>query len=135
MRSGVEKRRHRRRRQFDGTERVTGRIRPGLPIRVVDLSEGGGLIETPARLLPGSTVEVYLESPIWHVRARARVIRCAVGRLTPAAITFLGALQFESPLPVLESFDRTRERRATAPVCAEAREPYGDEVVGVRDES
>jgi hypothetical protein len=122
----VEKRRHPRRRH-DAAETVTGRIRAGLPIRVVDLSEGGGLIETAARLRPGASVELYLESPLWRARVRARVIRCEVGSLAPARITFQGALEFDAPLTTAGAMvSRTSLSAATA-ICREVGTPYGDD--------
>lgn len=123
----TEKRRHPRTRHADAETTVTGRIRPGLPIRVVDLSEGGGLIETAARLRPGAVVELYLETPAWCARVRARVMRCAVGSLAPAQITFHGALEFDSPLVPAESVIESASSSVATPICCEGRESSGDE--------
>ena len=42
---------------------LTGRIRPGHPVRVLDMSSCGVLIETGRRLVPGMFVELHLEVP------------------------------------------------------------------------
>lgn len=125
MSHAFEKRRHPRTQHVEDAPAVTGRIRPGLPIRVVDLSDGGGLIETSARLQPGARVELYLESTTWRARIRARVIRCAVGSLAPAHIVFRGALEFDTPLLRAERFIQRSESAVDAGVCAETREVYG----------
>ena len=79
---------------------VAGRIRPGVVVRVLDLSRGGGLIESGARLLPGTNVDLQLESTDARATIRARVVRCCVGSVSPVRIVFRGALQFDAPLAV-----------------------------------
>ena len=123
----VEKRRHPRVRHEDADTTVTGRIRPGLPIRVVDLSEGGGLIETAARLRPGASVELYLESSNWRARIRARVIRCEVGSLAAARITFQGALEFDAPLTTARAMVSRTSLASVSSTCCEGRAPYGED--------
>ena len=93
------------RRQFqrvsfgDAADALAGRIRPGVVVRILDLSRGGGLIESGARLLPGANVDLQLESPDARATIRARVVRCCVGSVSPVRIVFRGALQFDAPLP------------------------------------
>lgn len=79
---------------------VHGRIRPGLTVRVLDLSEGGGLVETAARLLPGARVEVHLGAGLRDGPIRATIVRCVVGSVTASRILFHGALQFDRSSPV-----------------------------------
>lgn len=132
MSLAFEKRQHPRTLHAEDAPVVTGRIRPGLPIRVVDLSDGGGLIETSARLQPGASVDLYLECATWRARIRARVVRCAVGSLSPARIIFRGALQFETPLLRTERFIHRAESVVDA-VCSETREVYGSDGVPPRE--
>ena len=84
---------------------VAGRIRPGVVVRVLDLSRGGGLIESGARLLPGANVDLQLESADARATIRARVVRCFVGSVSPARIVFRGALEFDAPLPAASVVD------------------------------
>ena len=41
---------------------IATRIRPGHLARIVDVSGGGALIETMYRLLPGTSVELHVET-------------------------------------------------------------------------
>lgn len=79
---------------------VAGRIRPGVTVRVLDLSRGGGLIESGARLLPGTNVDLQIEAPNARTTIRARVVRCFVGSVSAVQVVFRGGLQFDVPLPV-----------------------------------
>ena len=106
MTEHAERRRFHRVSVADSPDSVTGRIRPGLRVRVLDLSPGGGLIETSARLLPGSSVDLQLESSPMALQPgvrdartliRATVVRCCIGGLSPERIVFRGALQFDEP--------------------------------------
>ena len=94
-----ERRQFRRVSLADAANVVAGRIRPGVVVRVLDLSRGGGLIESGARLLPGANVDLQLESADARATIRARVVRCCVGSVSPVRIVFRGALQFDAPLP------------------------------------
>ena len=55
-------------------------MRPGDPSLMVDVSEGGALIETVHRLLPGTCVELHMETTERSATLRGRVSRCAVSR-------------------------------------------------------
>ena len=105
MTERTERRRFCRISLANAAEVVAGRIRPGLVVRVLDLSPGGGLIESGARLLPGSTVDLHLEFGTTRTAIRARVVRCSVGSVSPVHIVFRGALQFDVPLPVTSVCD------------------------------
>ena len=94
-----ERRQYRRVSLADSADKVGGRIRPGVVVRVLDLSRGGGLIESGARLMPGASVDLQLESAEARTTIRARVVRCFVGSVSPVRIVFRGALQFDVPLP------------------------------------
>ena len=78
---------------------VSTKIRPGHPARIVDVSAGGALIETPHRLLPGRTVELQVEGRDRHAIVRGCVVRCSVVRVRPASVCYRGAIRFERHLP------------------------------------
>lgn len=72
------------------------RLRHGLDLLVVDLANGGACVEAPARLLPGSSVELHLAAPGWQWSAAARVLRCQVSALLPEhGVRYRAALQFD----------------------------------------
>ena len=78
---------------------VSARIRPGHPARLIDVSSGGALIETPIRLLPGKSVELLVEARDRRATIRAHVVRCSVARVRPSSICYRGAVAFERQLP------------------------------------
>ena len=71
-------------------------LRPGCPVRVVDLSAAGLQVESERQLRPGSRVHVRLASDHWSLVLFAHVIRCHVSALdAQAGIRYRGALEFE----------------------------------------
>ena len=78
---------------------VTTRVCPGHRAQVVDVSAGGALIETPYRLLPGTSVELHVETSTRHTRVRGEVLRSAVVKVHPQAVCYRGAIRFDRHLP------------------------------------
>ena len=75
------------------------RIRPGHSATVIDVSAGGALIETTRRLLPNTFAEVCMEIDSRRATLRGRVLRCVVAVVTPTAVRYRAAIQFDSYLP------------------------------------
>jgi hypothetical protein len=78
---------------------VNARVRPGHRAHLVDVSSSGAMIETSYRLLPGTAVELHLETESTHTRIRGRVLRCNVARVRASAICYRGAIAFDRDLP------------------------------------
>jgi hypothetical protein len=68
----------------------------------VNVSGGGALLETTARLLPGSLVDLHLTSSREKVVMRARVLRCAVVRLQAGDVWYRGAVSFDGVLGLMD---------------------------------
>jgi hypothetical protein len=68
---------------FEEHRIVSACVRPGHRARVIDVSAGGALIETSHRLLPGSSVELQVETNAERASVRGQVLRCSVVRLRP----------------------------------------------------
>ena len=51
------------------------------------------------RLLPGSIVELHIESENRQTTVRGRVLRCAVSRVRPVSVSYRGAIMFDCCLP------------------------------------
>ena len=81
-----------------GTEMCAGRLRPGRAAQILDLSEGGALIETDWRLLPGMRVELQLGEPIGLYRVTGRIVRCHVTLLDRERVRYRGAMAFDAEL-------------------------------------
>jgi hypothetical protein len=77
---------------------LSGRVRPGQSVRVIDLSCRGALLESNRRLLPGSRVDVHFECCRFRHLTRATVIRCYVGLLLPNGVVFRAAIEFDRHL-------------------------------------
>jgi PilZ domain len=75
---------------------VHATLRPGCPVQVVDISEGGAQVETERPLRPGMRVHVRMIGEDWALAVPALVLRCHVWTLRPGAgVTYRGALRFE----------------------------------------
>ena len=81
------------------SDMARGKLRPGRPAHIVDVSAGGALIETEWRLLPGMRVELQVGEPVALYRVSARILRCHVAQLDRGRIRYRGALAFEEDLP------------------------------------
>ena len=62
--------------RFDVNEELTGQIKPTVAVKILDISEHGLRIESPAALRPAETCEVTVKAPTGTVVLRARVARC-----------------------------------------------------------
>ena len=62
--------------RFDVSEELTGHIKPTVAVKILDISEHGLRIESPAALRPAETCEVTVKAPSGTVVLRARVARC-----------------------------------------------------------
>jgi hypothetical protein len=71
------------------------RLRAGRELTVVDVSNGGALVEGPARLLPGTRVDVHIVTDDGRTLVRSRVVRAYVHYLDAELIRYRGAIAFE----------------------------------------
>ena len=99
MKSNHTERRGARRRGAGEHGIVKARIRPGHDVTLIDLAPGGALLEADRRLLPGSSVELHIQSADRHASLRGCVLRCCVVRVRPASICYRGAIAFDRHLP------------------------------------
>lgn len=97
-----ERRRHDRHvpREHDPLSRV--RLRAGREMTVRNVSSGGALVEG-ARLLPGTHVEVHVQTGVGRTLVRSRVVRCRVCALDGPAVRYEGAIAFDRPITLAEA--------------------------------
>jgi hypothetical protein len=75
------------------------RIRPGHVAVLVNVSACGLLVETHRRLLPGTSVELQVDSDTRQTSVRGQVTRCAVAAVRATSIAYRGAVAFDRHLP------------------------------------
>jgi hypothetical protein len=103
----VDRRRTRRRCGFEEHGIVAARVRPGHKVSMIDVSAGGVLVETDHRLLPGTSVELHLETENRRATVRGSVLRCAIVRLRSSSVCYRGAVGFDRHLPWFVDEDST----------------------------
>jgi len=96
--AGMERRRAPRLGGTDPHGVVRVRVRPGHEAVLVDISHGGAAIETAYRLLPGTSVELQIETGGGRTNARGLVVRCAVVNVEATRVTYGGAICFDAPI-------------------------------------
>jgi hypothetical protein len=96
--AGIEQRRAPRLGGTDPHGVVRVRVRPGHEAVLVDISDGGAAIETAYRLLPGTSVELQLDTGCGRTSARGLVLRCAVVTVHATRVTYGGAICFDTPI-------------------------------------
>ena len=90
----MERRRLERRAPERGEPVSRVRLRTGLELSVVDVSDSGALVEG-ARLLPGTHLDVHVITRDGRVLVRSRVVRAYVAELQSTAVRSRGALAFD----------------------------------------
>lgn len=108
---------------------ISARVRPGHLATVIDVSAGGAFIEISQRLLPGSGVDLQINTAHRRTTLRGRVLRCAVTRLHSTSVFYRAAIAFDRQWPCfLES------GWSGYPVpTSEARPPAAERVESTRD--
>ena len=79
------------------------RLRAGRELEVVDISDGGVLVDGQARLHPGAHVEVHVVTRDGRVLVRSRVVRAVVSHLEADLVRYQGALAFERTIDTAAS--------------------------------
>jgi hypothetical protein len=74
------------------------RIRPGQRASLIDISCRGAMLESQRRLMPGASVDLLLASDANDLVVRARVLRCAVARLSGGDVWYRSGVRFECRL-------------------------------------
>jgi hypothetical protein len=74
------------------------RLRTGAELTAIDIGPLGALVESTARLLPGTIVDVQLHTYLGRVVVRARVVRSAVSVLRADRVEYRTGLAFERPV-------------------------------------
>lgn len=113
MDAAIRDRRHEVRYDAAALPIASATMRPGCPVKVVDVSSAGVQVETDRPLRPGARVHLRVVTDCETLQVAAQVLRCAVWTLhAEDGITYRGALRFETRCP---SFSCTPPRTGSAP--------------------
>ena len=72
------------------------RLRTGRELAVVDIGDGGVLVEGTARLLPGTHVEVHVVTREGRTLVRSRITRASVHAVAADTLRYRAALAFDT---------------------------------------
>ena len=95
LREGAERRLARRLRPEEAGWQRVALLRPGHEVEVVNLTAHGALVQSAARLKPGTRSELQLTGATRHA-LRGRIDRSRVVRLEP--LRYEAAIVFDEPL-------------------------------------
>ena len=97
-----DKKERRRSQRLDVSQGITGRIKPTMEVRIVNISQHGMLIESPCGLPPAGMCELTVELPSGPKVIRGRVARCRAQMVKQddgkVAIRFHAGLEFPEDL-------------------------------------
>ena len=90
-------------------------LQPGHNVSLVNVSNGGALVEAGSRLAPGTSVLLQFIGQQGQ-RVRGQVMRCAVFTLSDGTVKYRGAVKFSEPLSAF--FERAaQDTRQLDPVA------------------
>jgi hypothetical protein len=98
LKTGRERRAYLRHRQQDLRWIRLARLRFGQGVSLVDLSAGGVLLDSPVALGPDSVLALEIIGVGLEAVVPFRVLRCEVGGLSAAGLTYRGACEFTRPI-------------------------------------
>jgi hypothetical protein len=79
---------------------LSARVRPGRTATIIDISPGGASIEVACRLLPGTTVELRLDTSDHQADLKGCILRCSVVRLRSNSVSYRAAIAFDREWPL-----------------------------------
>jgi hypothetical protein len=82
---------------------IEARLRSGTEVRVIDISNGGALLEAGSQILPGARVELFLVAADQRWLVKGRIVRCHVSAIAPeCGVRYRAALAFNDPVSILD---------------------------------
>lgn len=97
---------------------LSARLISGLPVRLIDVSRRGVLVETSRRLLPNSAITLRFLASDASVMLRGCIVRSSVEILEGDGVMYRVAIAFEDDVPLDEDrpSDTVRSSPALRPV-------------------
>jgi PilZ domain len=99
----VDRRRWPRKKPSECPWLIEARLRSGTEVRVVDISNGGVLVETASQIVPGAPVEIFLVAADQRWLVKGRIVRCRVSAIVPErGVRYRAAVAFNEPVSILD---------------------------------
>ncbi len=97
--------RHRRKKpeEIEGFQSVV--LRPGGQVDVLNISNGGMLVQTETHTKPGSLVRVCIFTTGAKYEVKAKVVRSEITTVDGSGLHFLLAVAFDEPLDLIDDGD------------------------------
>lgn len=81
---------------------ISARVRPGHWATIIDVSDGGALVETARGLRPGASVDLQFGTSQRQTFVRGHVVRSTIIDLRSSGVLYRAAIAFEYPIPPRE---------------------------------
>ena len=86
-------------------------LRPGREVRVMNISDGGALVQSKTRMNPKAAAKLQLVGRV-RLQVSGRIQRCRIASLAPLA--YEGAIVFDEPLSAVAASARVDDSRSAA---------------------
>jgi PilZ domain len=100
------------------------RLKNGPPVKLVDLSRGGALIDSRVQMRPGSTMTLEISGQASLIELASEVLRCQLAQIGGGPAIYRGACMFTEPLEI-EEIRRRASRPAVQPPAPALTEAAG----------
>lgn len=102
---------------------------------MLNVSDGGALVEGASRLLPGTHIDVHVMTPEGRVLVRSRVVRALVSCVHADAVRYQGALVFDRDVNTAGDGYVVPDGSAEAAIATGTHYPGSIDAVLARDET
>ena len=89
--------------ELEGFQSVV--LRPGGQVEVLNISNGGMLVQTETRTKPGSVVRVCIFTTGAKYEVKAKIVRSEITTVDGSGLHFLLAIAFDEPLDLIDDGD------------------------------
>ena len=89
--------------ELEGFQSVV--LRPGGQVDLLNISNGGMLVQTETHTKPGSVVRVYIVTTGAKYEVKAKIVRSEITTVDGSGLHYLLAIAFDEPLDLIDDGD------------------------------
>ena len=89
--------------EIEGFQSVV--LRPGGQVDLLNISNGGMLVQTETHTKPGSVVRVYIVTTGAKYEVKAKIVRSEITTVDGSGLHYLLAIAFDEPLDLIDDGD------------------------------